>query len=258
MKKSGDSVQIILFLRQYPDTKVSEEARAMLQQSLATVMGPAGTPGPGTGQPSAPALKLAPSVAAAAAACRGASAVAVGRRRHPPDQEAELIGRAQSTGAVQDYQAYLEAYPTGVFAALADAEIRALQLRRQPPPPVAPSLDLTAPDTTPAVPAPATQPAASAEQQITFLSPLTRTGPIQGRSIAQIIEGSPQYPPVEGLPDVFWKDKTCSNCHHWTQPALCEQGKTYLTQTGEFALGKHHPIDGFKQVLRDWASEGCG
>ena len=108
------------------------------------------------------------------------------------------------------------------------------------------------------MPAPAAQPAAPAEQQITFLTPLTRTGPIQGRSIAQIIEGSPQYPPIEGLPDSVWKGKTCSNCHHWTQPALCEQGKTYLSQTGEFALGKHHPIDGFKQVLRDWASEGCG
>jgi len=234
VKKSGDSVQIILFLRQYPDTKVSEEARAMLQQSLATVMGPAAKPGPGTGQPSAPALKPVPSVAAAPPPAAAPASVAVGAPAQPSDQEAELIGRAQSTGAAQDYQAYLEAYPTGVFAALAAAEIRAL------------------------VPAPTAQPAAPTEQQITFLTPLTRTGPIQGRSIAQIIEGSPQYPPIEGLPDSVWKGKTCSNCHHWTQPALCEQGKTYLSQTGEFALGKHHPIDGFKQVLRDWASEGCG
>jgi hypothetical protein len=106
------------------------------------------------------------------------------------------------------------------------------------------------------VPVPEQPPPAS--QRITFLAPLTQAGPIQGRSISQIIEGSPQYPPVEGLPDSYWKDKNCSNCHQWNKAALCEQGNTYLTQTGEFALGKRHPIDGFKQVLRDWASEGCG
>lgn len=263
VKKSGDSVQIILFLRQYPDTKVSEEARAMLQQSLATVMGPAETPATDTGVPSAPALKLAPPAASSApppVAPSPVPAPAVAAAAPPlSDEESELIGRAQSTGSVQDYQAYLEAYPSGVFAALADAEIRALQLKGQPTAPAAaPALDLTAPSPAAAVPEAAQPPAAPAQQQITFLSPLTGTGPIEGRSIAQIIEGSPQYPPVEGLPDSFWKGKTCSNCHHWTQAALCEQGKTYLTQTGEFALGKHHPIDGFKQVLRDWASEGCG
>jgi hypothetical protein len=263
VKQSGDSVQIILFLRQYPDTKVSEEARAMLQQSLATVMGPAGTAAADTGVPSAPALKLAPPVAAAPsppAAPSPAPAPAVAAAAPPlSDEESELIGRAQSTGAVKDYQAYLEAYPSGVFAALADAEIRALQLKGQPTTPAAvPALDLTAPSPAATAPAPAQPPATPAQQQITFLSPLAGTGPIEGRSIAQIIEGSPQYPPVEGLPESFWKTKTCSNCHHWNQSALCEQGKTYLTQTGEFALGKQHPIDGFKQVLRDWASEGCG
>ena len=191
----------------------------MLQQSLATVMGPAAKPGPGaTDQPSAPALKPVPSVAAAPPPAAAPASVAVGAPAQPSDQEAELIGRAQSTGAAQDYQAYLEAYPTGVFAALAAAEIRRALVRRRA-------------DPTP----PAGRP--HPEQQITFLTPLTRTGPIQGRSIAQIIEGSPQYPPIEGLPDSVWKGKTCSNCHHWTQPALCEQGKTYLSQTGEFALG---------------------
>lgn len=263
VKKSGDSVQIILFLRQYPDTKVSEEARAMLQQSLATVMGPAETPAAETGVPSAPALKLAPPATSSAPPPASPSpmpAPAVAAAAPPlSEEESELIGRAQSTGSVQDYQAYLETYPSGVFAALADAEIRALQLKGQPTAPAAaPTLDLTAPSPAAAVPEAAQPQAAPAQQQITFLSALTGTGPIEGRSIAQIIEGSPQYPPVEGLPDSFWKGKTCSNCHHWTQAALCEQGKTYLTQTGEFALGKHHPIDGFKQILRDWASGGCG
>jgi hypothetical protein len=99
---------------------------------------------------------------------------------------------------------------------------------------------------------------ASAGQAITFLTPLTRGAePISGRSIAEVIQGSPQYPPVEGLPDSYWKGQTCSNCHSWTKEALCEQGQTYLTATGEFALDKQHPIDGFKQVLREWAASGC-
>ena len=170
----------------------------------------------------------------------------------------ELIGRAQATGALQDYQAYLEAYPSGVFAALADAEIRALRLRAQAAAPP------RRPSTSPRRSGrrrrrPRRGPAAAASQQITFLSPLSADrARSRGARSSQIIEGSPQYPPVEGLPDGYWKDKTCSNCHQWTQAALCEQGNTYLTQSGEFALSKQHPIDGFKQVLRDWASEGCG
>ena len=62
---------------------------------------------------------------------------------------------------------------------------------------------------------------------------------------------------MEGLPESYWKTQTCSNCHQWTKEALCQQGQTYLTATGEFALDKQHPIDGFKQVLREWAASGC-
>jgi hypothetical protein len=95
-------------------------------------------------------------------------------------------------------------------------------------------------------------------QTITFLTPLSRGfEPIAGRSIAQIIEGSPQYPPIEGLPDEVWKGKHCMDCHQWNKERLCEQGQTYLTATGSFALDKQHPIDGFKQVLREWAASGC-
>ena len=62
---------------------------------------------------------------------------------------------------------------------------------------------------------------------------------------------------MPGLPDSYWKDRQCKDCHQWTKEALCAQGQTYLTSTGEFALEKEHPLDGFKQVLRQWAAAGC-
>lgn len=229
VRKTGDSVQIILFLRQYPNSKVSDEARALLQQSLSSEIAP-GAGAVAAPPPPAPAAVAPPSPALPPLAPAAPSA-----------QEGALIARAQASGSLADYETYLQTFPDGVFATLAAAEIRALKLSNAPS------------DALPSASAPAIPDAA-----ITFLSPLSREGPIHGRSIAQIIEGSPQYPPVEGLPDSYWKGKTCSNCHHWNQAALCEQGKTYLTQSGKFALEKRHPLDGFKQVLRDWAEADCG
>lgn len=232
VRKSGDSVQIILFLRQYPNSKVSEEARALLRQSLSSEIAPeagAPPPPPAAPEPVPPPLQAVPAPVPPPALAR------------PSSQEGALIARAQASGRLADYETYLQTFPDGVFATLAAAEIRALKLSTAPPDP-----------------APGPTAAALPDAIITYLSPLTREGPIQGRSIAQIIEGSPQYPPVDGLPDSYWKTKTCSNCHHWNQAALCEQGKTYLTQSGRFALEKRHPLDGFKQVLRDWAAADCG
>lgn len=240
VKASGDSVQMLLFLRQYPDAKVSGEARALLEKTIAGEIGGAAAPAPAPAAPAAPAPASPPAVAQAG----------------PSAEEQALIGRAQASGAVEDYEAYLQAYPSGTFASLADAEIRALRITDAPTAAPAPAVEAP-----PARPAPQPEVAAPppvAAAGLAFATPLAgRAAAIDGRSIAQIIEGSPQYPPVEGLPEVFWKGKTCSNCHHWTQPALCDQGKTYLTQSGEFALAKQHPLDGFKQVLRDWASTGC-
>ena len=76
-------------------------------------------------------------------------------------------------------------------------------------------------------------------------------------SIAEIITGTPLFPPVENLPEIYWKDKTCSNCHNWNQENLCAQAKTYLGDRKD-ALGKKHPLGGtFKQALSIWARDGC-
>jgi hypothetical protein len=116
----------------------------------------------------------------------------------------------------------------------------------------------------PSVREPATEQVAAAAppssgEIITYLQPLTQGAPqVLGRSIAEIAQGSPMFPPVEGLPETYWKDKTCSNCHAWTKQALCEQGTFYTANAGSRSLGKEHPLGGaFKQVLRDWAAAGC-
>ena len=240
VKQTGDPVQIILFLRQYPDSSVSGEARALLETSIEDLGASGKQPAPAAVSP--PPVTVAPPAPPPA---------------EPAPREEDLIAQAQATGALADYEAYLAAYPDGVFASLAIAEIENLRATAAAPPP-GPALTLVAPET--ANPEPATESPRpdSGSQTITFLTPLARGfAPIAGRSIAQIIKGSPQYPPVEGLPDSFWKDRHCMDCHNWTKEALCTQGQTYLTTTGEFALDKQHPLDGFKQVLREWAADGC-
>jgi len=240
VKDTGDPVQILLFLRQYPDARVSNDARAALQTALADTLAP-GAPALAVPEVPIPAPAPPPVVQAPVPV-------------EPAGGEEELIARAQASGAQADYEAYLAAYPEGVFADLARAEVDALLAKGTQPAPAPPAApEISAPEV-----AAAPQPLVPEGQTITFLTPLSRGfEPIAGRSIAEIIEGSPQYPPVPGLPDSYWKDRQCKDCHQWTKEALCAQGQTYLTSTGEFALEKEHPLDGFKQVLRQWAAAGC-
>lgn len=272
VKATGDPVQVILFLRQYPQSSVSAEARQFLEQSIAQELsGPEGeaaaaaSPAAPSPDPAAPAPEPTPPAAAIALA-PVATAPALSLKPVAPEpppaalaapgpEEIALFERARASGQAGDYEAYLAAYPDGVFASLVQAEIEAIRSKPAAAPAAPPVA--AAPEPAPA-PAPETETAMLSDEPITFDMPLSRgIGEIDGRSIAQIIQGSPQYPPVEGLPDSYWKGVTCSNCHHWTQVALCEQGRTYLSQTGAFALDKRHPLDGFKQVLRDWAESDC-
>src|ERR1700722_6111848 len=69
---------------------------------------------------------------------------------------------------------------------------------------------------------------AQAEQIVRFSEPLT-TGPfpINGQSLEQLVQGTPLFPPIEGLPENVWK-KPCSSCHKWDRRTLCEQGAFYV------------------------------
>lgn len=79
-----------------------------------------------------------------------------------------------------------------------------------------------------------------------------------GKSIADVIKSSPMYPPVEGLPEEYWKDKTCSNCHQWTREALCTQSGTYVDMEPVKYRNKQHPFGGLLKIsLRNWAIGGC-
>ena len=94
---------------------------------------------------------------------------------------------------------------------------------------------------------------------ITFASPLVSDLPeIDGRSISELIMSSPLFPPVEGLPEDYWKSQTCSNCHEWTQDRLCEQANVYLSENMQRSLEKPHPFGGaLKLGLKSWAAGGC-
>jgi uncharacterized caspase-like protein len=79
---------------------------------------------------------------------------------------------------------------------------------------------------------------------------------IDGKSIAQLIQGKPRFSPIEGLDKSFW-DKQCSGCHQWTEERLCEQAQTYANNDVT-VLRLQHPLGTrFKVALGRWAKNGC-
>ena len=98
-----------------------------------------------------------------------------------------------------------------------------------------------------------------AGETVTFAGTL-KLGPadIVGNSIEALIKGSPRYSPIEGLPKEAWSGKKCKDCHKWTEPALCDQGKFYVKEDPSVALLTQHPLGGaFKLTLKQWAAGGC-
>lgn len=170
--------------------------------------------------------------------------------------ENELIENAQKSGDIASYEAYLSAFPNGVYAELAQFEISVLQEK------LAAQAETEAKTTNNAQSveeSTASSGASGAVTSVVFES-LIAVGPegVVGKNIEHIIEGSPTFAPIEGLPESYWKNETCSNCHQWTRDALCTQANSYLKENGAEALKKQHPLGGaFKQHLRDWASNDC-
>ncbi len=240
VNQSDDPVQIMLFLRSYPGGRYQEQARALLNKALAAELG---TP---TAAPTEKMAAVTPDPSRAAT---------------PSASEEELIGAAQSSGAAVDYQAYLDVFPDGIFAELAAFELKTIREKEELAAAAAPVA--TIPEApAEAEPSPvATAPTGGAEDftGLTFTSAFPTGGaPIQGLSIAQIVEQSPLFPPIEGLPESVWKGQKCTSCHHWTQEALCDQGKTYVNADDDKAVSKKHPFGGvFKRGVRAWAASGC-
>lgn len=244
VKTTNDPVQVMLYLRGYPDSTHADEARALLKSLMQSEL-----------QASVEAAEVAPAPAPE-------PAPEPAQPKEPTAQEMALIEQAQASGASADYKAYLEAYPGGVFADLAAIELDAAMAKEAKAAEAA-AASATA-STEPEAPAEEVEMASRAANTvgaapISFNEPLVHgSEAIVGRTIADLITGSPLFPPVEGLPEEYWKDQSCSNCHQWEQTNLCEQGGRYLSLNAQSALGKEHPYGGtFKQTLRAWAASGC-
>ena len=227
-----DPVQVMLFLRAYPKSAHEVEARALLAALMQTEV-------QGGASKQANAAQSTTTRAPAAVDPAEAAAFAV----------------AQKTGTLAAFQGFLATYPASTFTEAVTAEIAALNSKVAAAPVVAAAV----------VAAPAggvvdaETAALIAGQDIRFAKPLTVGSPnIVGLSIEQLIQGSPMYSPIDGLPKELWQGKTCSTCHKWTQAALCDQGKFYAKEVDQVALLPQHPKGGaFKLVLKAWATQGC-
>lgn len=250
VKDSTDPVPVVLFMRSYPDSAYIGEARALLARILD---GDSAAPVAETAveEPQQQTAAVTPAPAPAPTPEPAPAA--------PVDTTADqqrLIGIAQNSGAKEDYEAYMEKYPDGVFAEFAAFELKIIAEKAE------------------RAQVAAAQPAAEPEEEIvvasraapppmgtdlTFTMPFTAgIDELMGKSIEEIVTLSPLHPPIEGIPDELWKDQSCSNCHQWTKEALCAQGTTYVTAADDTAVSKPHPFGGgFKVNLRAWADGGC-
>ncbi|NNE86627.1 MAG: hypothetical protein HKN27_01005 [Silicimonas sp.] len=95
--------------------------------------------------------------------------------------------------------------------------------------------------------------------QVTYDAPLSfGNEAIIGRSLSNITELSPIYPPVEGLPESYWKNEDCGSCHQWTRADLCTQASTYIEKKPVTYQSKQHPFGGLLKInMRNWAIGGC-
>ncbi len=222
VKDTRDPVQIMLFMRGFPDSSLLPEAQALLSEVMAEEAAKTAVAEP------EPEVVAEPEPMVTAT---------------NEDAERELIGVAQASGKAVDYQAYLDAFPSGIFAELAAFELDIIAKK-------AARADQET-QVTVAEPEPAAD--------VTFDAILASGGDgVIGSSIAQLILGAPLFAPIEGIPEELWKDQTCANCHDWNREALCDQGKTYMKASAERALSKSHPYGGgFKQNVRAWAANEC-
>jgi uncharacterized caspase-like protein len=159
----------------------------------------------------------------------------------PADTEREAFLAAAAAADVASLEAFLTRYPDGTFAEEARQMVAMLGgtvVRKV----VKGTLQIQPGDT-----------------GIKFDAPIS-TGPypVNGKSLAQLILGTPMFAPIEGLDDTVWKGKECSSCHQWNQERLCEQGAFYAKNEPKQILRKQHPYGGpFKLALRNWAQDGC-
>ncbi|MEX0348957.1 MAG: caspase domain-containing protein [Paracoccaceae bacterium] len=230
IKASEDPVQIMLFLRAFPDSRHAGLARARLQQVMSSSFSETVTNPEPEAAPEDPQVATVQDPAPA----------------QINDTERLMFDLAASDDTVNAYQTYLDSYPGGAFADEAMERVAALELEAQTV-----TRKAEAQEEAPAVAGPG--------EVVTLNGRLTFGNErIQGKTIAELVRGTPHYPPIEGLPEALWKDQACSSCHQWTPEALCTQAQTYAANPSSESVGKAHPYGGdFKANLRSWAQGGC-
>ncbi|MEO8243601.1 MAG: caspase family protein [bacterium] len=228
---SNDPMQISLFLKAYPDSAHSGEARALLKTLLEAMVSPDPTPGKSTASPETPA---------------------------PSAEEMAAFDEARLAGTREAYEAFIKQFPASVLVEAANQEIVVLP-KSEPVASADKGLSVV-----PDVAVEPDDPAAYDNLSVAFDTPLV-VGPAElvGHTLDELIsEGTPLYPPFEGLPDEVWKGQKCTSCHQWTRDILCDQAKVLLGLSGETAqrsLAIKHPLGTpFKLTLRAWAKGGCG
>ncbi|WP_299425921.1 caspase family protein [uncultured Shimia sp.] len=225
VEESRDPVQIMLFMRTHPNGQFIEDARRLLATTLEMELNQS------RAEPTEPMASMpAP--------------------KEVEDEETALMERARKSGDIADFEAYLEVFPTGVFAELVKKEVAALHSSGASNPPTLSDGgdDVTQPIGLEAM-----------DWDVAFDAPL-EIGPPEliGLTLLEATAISPLFPPIEGLPDEMWKHQTCGNCHNWTRTALCDQGKFYQKQAAVRHLEKNHPFGGdFKRNLKNWARGDC-
>ncbi|WP_299044449.1 caspase family protein [uncultured Tateyamaria sp.] len=238
VSQSSDPVQIMLFLRSYPDGMFATDARAALTEALQDELSGG----------AAPVVESAPEP-------KPEAPVSV-TPAPPPDLEMQLMETARASGLKKDYEAYLAAFPEGVFAELVKIEIAGIEANATQDPDAGNQIAAAAP---PAETAPAPAPQRADPLPVVFDQPMPEgIAEIRGKTILEAANGSPLFAPIDGLPEALWKDQQCSSCHQWTRDALCTQAMSYLTTSTTRALEKQHPYGGsFKRNLRTWAQGDC-
>ena len=244
VKFSTDPVPVVLFMRGYPDSEHIPEARALLEKIINSELDQ------GTATAGAQAQQEAPPLEIAAPAPEPA----------PVDttkEQERLIGIAQSSGTAGDYQAYLDAFPEGIYAEFAVFELKVLAEKAERA--AAAAQAPTEQQEIVVAAAPSRAAPAPMGTELTWTMPFTSgVDRLIGKSIEELVTLSPLFPPIEGLPEELWKEQSCSNCHQWTKEALCTQGQTYVNAGNNDAVSKQHPYGGgFKMNVRSWAEGGC-
>ena len=217
-RESRDAVQLMLFLRSYGKSPYAADARAL----LAEISHRSNTDESAQGS-------------------------------HPITDETAMFEAAHNEAGTAALEAYLQAFPDGRYQELAEVELAARQTG------AGADLDLSG------------VPTVTTSLMDEPLSEQIETGPISftsalksdleqvnGLTLEHLVQQSPLFPPVAGLPEEYWKEQSCSNCHNWTRDALCTQARTYLTADLQRSLSKQHPFGGvMKRALRSWATGDC-